>query len=38
MRGLTDRGAATAENKPPARKPDAVTEEQTLPTQAALYR
>ncbi|EIW57317.1 multifunctional beta-oxidation protein [Trametes versicolor FP-101664 SS1] len=33
-----DRGAATAENKPPARKPDAVTEEQTLPTQAALYR
>ncbi|OJT15201.1 Peroxisomal hydratase-dehydrogenase-epimerase [Trametes pubescens] len=33
-----DRGAATAENKPPSRKPDAVTEEQTLPTQAALYR
>ncbi|OSD06328.1 multifunctional beta-oxidation protein [Trametes coccinea BRFM310] len=33
-----DRGAATAENKPPQRKPDAVTEEKTLSIQAALYR
>jgi multifunctional beta-oxidation protein len=33
-----DRGAATALNKPPARKPDAVVEEKTLPIQAALYR
>ncbi|KAH9945254.1 multifunctional beta-oxidation protein [Epithele typhae] len=33
-----DRGAATAENAPPKRKPDAVVEEKTLPTQAALYR
>ncbi|KAI0768061.1 multifunctional beta-oxidation protein [Trametes elegans] len=33
-----DRGPATAENKPPQRKPDVVTEEKTLPIQAALYR
>ncbi|KAI0649268.1 multifunctional beta-oxidation protein [Trametes meyenii] len=33
-----DRGPATAENKPPQRKPDAVIEEKTLPVQAALYR
>lgn len=34
----SDRGPATALNKPPARKPDAVVEEKTLPIQAALYR
>lgn len=34
----TDRGAGTALNKPPARKPDAIVEEKTLPIQAALYR
>lgn len=33
-----DRGAASAANTPPQRKPDAVVEEKTLPTQAALYR
>ncbi|KAK4703704.1 multifunctional beta-oxidation protein, partial [Phenoliferia sp. Uapishka_3] len=33
-----DRGAGTALNKPPARKPDKVVEEKTLPIQAALYR
>lgn len=33
-----DRGAGTALNKSPARKPDAVVEEKTLPIQAALYR
>lgn len=33
-----DRGAATALNKPPARKPDAIVEEKTLPQQAAIYR
>ncbi|BGP10359.1 hypothetical protein JCM10049v2_006242 [Rhodotorula toruloides] len=33
-----DRGAATALNKPPSRKPDAVVEEKTLPQQAAIYR
>ncbi|KAI0368737.1 multifunctional beta-oxidation protein [Pilatotrama ljubarskyi] len=33
-----ERGPATAENKPPQRKPDVVTEEKTLPIQAALYR
>ncbi|KAH9838412.1 multifunctional beta-oxidation protein [Rhodofomes roseus] len=33
-----DRGAASAANTPPQRKPDAVLEEKTLPTQAALYR
>ena len=33
-----DRGAASAANTPPPRKPDAVVEEKTLPTQAALYR
>ncbi|KAF3201681.1 bifunctional hydroxyacyl-CoA dehydrogenase/enoyl-CoA hydratase fox2 [Orbilia oligospora] len=34
----TDRGAATAANKPPARKPDVVVEEKTTEEQAALYR
>ena len=34
----TDRGAATAANTPPKRNPDAVLEEKTSPTQAALYR
>ena len=33
-----DRGPATASNAPPQRKPDAIIEEKTLPTQAALYR
>lgn len=33
-----DRGAATATNAPPGRAPDAVVEEQTSPSQAALYR
>ncbi|OCH95482.1 multifunctional beta-oxidation protein [Obba rivulosa] len=33
-----DRGAASATNEPPRRKPDAVVEEKTVPTQAALYR
>ncbi|KAG0636406.1 hypothetical protein HOY80DRAFT_1017475 [Tuber brumale] len=35
---VADRGAATAPNKPPARKPDAVVEEKTTEGQAALYR
>ncbi|KAA8892901.1 hypothetical protein FN846DRAFT_981278 [Sphaerosporella brunnea] len=35
---VTDRGAATAANKPPARNPDKVVEEKTSPDQAALYR
>ncbi|KAF5327540.1 hypothetical protein D9619_004923 [Psilocybe cf. subviscida] len=34
----TDRGAASATNAPPKRKPDAVVEEQTTTSQAALYR
>ncbi|KAL4064513.1 hypothetical protein J3A83DRAFT_4100984 [Scleroderma citrinum] len=34
----SDRGAATAANTPPNRKPDAVVEEKTLPSQAAIYR
>ncbi|KAK6533862.1 bifunctional hydroxyacyl-CoA dehydrogenase/enoyl-CoA hydratase fox2 [Arthrobotrys megalospora] len=34
----SDRGAATAANKPPARKPDFVVEEKTTEEQAALYR
>ncbi|KAK6337706.1 bifunctional hydroxyacyl-CoA dehydrogenase/enoyl-CoA hydratase fox2 [Orbilia brochopaga] len=34
----SDRGAATAANKPPARKPDLVVEEKTTDDQAALYR
>lgn len=34
----TDRGAASAVNEPPSRKPDAVLEEQTSTSQAALYR
>ncbi|KAK4055386.1 hypothetical protein OIO90_003224 [Microbotryomycetes sp. JL221] len=33
-----DRGAATAANKPPGRKPDHIEEQKTLPVQAALYR
>lgn len=33
-----DRGAATALNVPPKRKPDAVMEEKTTPDQAAIYR
>ncbi|KAF9223871.1 NAD(P)-binding protein [Gyrodon lividus] len=33
-----DRGAATAANTPPNRKPDAVVEEKTSSAQAALYR
>ncbi|KJA22896.1 hypothetical protein HYPSUDRAFT_138443 [Hypholoma sublateritium FD-334 SS-4] len=33
-----ERGAASAANKPPARAPDAVLEEQTSTSQAALYR
>jgi len=33
-----DRGAATAANTPPKRQPDAVVEEKTGPSQAALYR
>lgn len=35
---LTDRGPATASNTPPKRAPDAVVEEKTSPSQAALYR
>ncbi|KAH8109580.1 multifunctional beta-oxidation protein [Phellopilus nigrolimitatus] len=37
-RSSSDRGPATAANTPPKRQPDAVVEEKTLPTQAALYR
>ncbi|KAI5120206.1 hypothetical protein M0805_006312 [Coniferiporia weirii] len=37
-RNASDRGPATAANTPPKRQPDAVVEEKTLPTQAALYR
>jgi multifunctional beta-oxidation protein len=33
-----DRGPASAPNEPPKRTPDAVLEEKTTPTQAALYR
>ncbi|KAK3897881.1 peroxisomal hydratase-dehydrogenase [Staphylotrichum tortipilum] len=33
-----DRGASTAANKPPARKPDVVVEEATTEEQAAVYR
>ncbi|KAI9439939.1 HotDog domain-containing protein [Lactarius indigo] len=33
-----DRGAASAANTPPRRKPDATLEEKTLLSQAALYR
>ncbi|XP_006459344.1 multifunctional beta-oxidation protein [Agaricus bisporus var. bisporus H97] len=33
-----DRGPASASNAPPKRAPDAVAEEKTSPTQAALYR
>jgi multifunctional beta-oxidation protein len=35
---LPDRGAASANNAPPKRTPDAVVEEKTLSSQAALYR
>jgi multifunctional beta-oxidation protein len=35
---ITDRGAATAANELPKRKADAVVEEKTTSTQAALYR
>lgn len=35
---MVDRGPASAANTPPQRKPDAIIEEQTLSTQAALYR
>jgi multifunctional beta-oxidation protein len=35
---LADRGNASAENKPPNRKPDAVVEEKTTLEQAAIYR
>ncbi|WVF71831.1 hypothetical protein IAT40_006640 [Kwoniella sp. CBS 6097] len=34
----SDRGAATASNAPPKRKPDAVVEEKTTLEQAAIYR
>ncbi|KAB5577863.1 hypothetical protein GE09DRAFT_1087619 [Coniochaeta sp. 2T2.1] len=34
----SDRGAATAANKPPSRMPDVVVEEKTTEEQAALYR
>ncbi|EJD06396.1 multifunctional beta-oxidation protein [Fomitiporia mediterranea MF3/22] len=34
----SDRGPATAANTPPKRAPDAVVEEKTSPSQAALYR
>ncbi len=33
-----DRGPATAANKPPRRKPDAVMEEKTLLRQGTIYR
>ena len=33
-----DRGASTASNKPPSRKPDTIVEEKTKPDQAAIYR
>jgi multifunctional beta-oxidation protein len=33
-----DRGASTAPNPPPKRTPDHITEEQTTPEQAVLYR
>jgi multifunctional beta-oxidation protein len=38
VHSLLDRGAASASNPPPKRAPDAVVEEKTMPTQAALYR
>jgi len=34
----SDRGAASAVNPPPKRAPDAIAEEKTSPSQAALYR
>lgn len=37
-RQFSDRGAATAENKTPARSPDTVVEEKTSAESAALYR
>jgi len=33
-----DRGPASAANNPPKRAPDAIVEERTSPSQAALYR
>lgn len=35
---ISDRGAATATNAVPKRKPDAMVEEKTQLSQAALYR
>lgn len=35
---IPDRGAATAPNNPPKRAPDAIVEEKTSTSQAALYR
>lgn len=35
---MADRGAASATNAVPKRAPDAVVEEKTVPSQAALYR
>jgi multifunctional beta-oxidation protein len=37
-KGTVDRGAATAANVPPKRKPDLVITEKTSADQAALYR
>ena len=34
----SDRGAASAANKPPKRAPDSVVEEKTTDEQAAIYR
>ena len=38
LHSLADRGPASAANAPPKRNPDAVIEEKTSPSQAALYR
>ena len=35
---IADRGPASALNAPPKRRPDAIVEEKTIPSQAALYR
>lgn len=37
-RNGSDRGPASAANDPPKRQPDAIVEEKTSPSQAALYR
>lgn len=37
-KGAVDRGAATASNEPPKRKPDVIVTEKTSADQAALYR